>query len=56
VLARATVMHATPDMSLAYRYVAVPLAIISGSSAFVWNLLRTVQAAARRRDAPPHAG
>jgi hypothetical protein len=43
------VAHHTPDMELAYRRVAIPLAIGAGSCAFVWNLLRTVQAAAQRR-------
>ena len=41
--------HHLPPMDLAYRRVAIPAAIIVGSCAFVWNLVRTVQAAARRR-------
>ena len=40
--------HHLPPMDLAYRRAAVPAAILVGSCAFVWNLMRTVQAAARR--------
>jgi hypothetical protein len=39
----------TPEMDLAYRNVAIPVAICCGTGAFLWNLVRTVQAAARRR-------
>lgn len=39
----------TPEMDLAYRNVAIPVAICCGTAAFLWNLARTVQAAARRR-------
>lgn len=49
VLIRGALLHASPDMSAAYRYVSIPLAILCGSCAFLWNLLRSVQAAARRR-------
>jgi len=43
------VMHRTPDMSMAYREISIPVAILSGSCAFLWNLGRTFQAAGRRR-------
>ncbi len=43
--------HTTPDMSLAYRHISIPVAIFSGSCAFLWNLFRTLQAAAQRRRA-----
>lgn len=42
-------MHRTPDMSQAYRNISIPVAILSGSCAFLWNLVRTLQAAQRRR-------
>ena len=41
--------HRMPPMDLAYRQGAIPAAIVAGSCAFVWNLVRTVQAAATRR-------
>jgi len=40
--------HRMPPMDLAYRQGAIPAAIIAGSCAFVWNVVRTVQAAAKR--------
>ena len=40
--------HRMPPMDLAYRQAAIPAAIVAGSCAFVWNLVRTVQAAAKR--------
>jgi hypothetical protein len=41
--------HRVLEMSVAYRSISIPVAILTGSSAFVWNLARTVQAAWRRR-------
>ena len=49
VMAWGAITQRIPEMELAYRRVAIPLAIGAGSCAFLWNLLRTVQAAARRR-------
>jgi len=49
VLIWSAIMHRSPDMSMAYRDISIPVAICSGSCAFVWNLMRTVQAAAIRR-------
>jgi hypothetical protein len=49
VVIASALMHRTPDMSLAYRHVSIPVAIGSGSCAFLWNLLRTIQAAAAKR-------
>jgi hypothetical protein len=40
--------HQMPPMDLAYRRISIPAAIATGSGAFLWNLGRTVQAAARR--------
>jgi hypothetical protein len=40
--------HRMPEMNLAYRRVAIPAAIVAGICAFLWNLVRTVQAALRR--------
>jgi hypothetical protein len=50
VLMTAGVLHnRMPRMELAYREAAIPAAIVAGGCAFLWNLARTVQAAARRR-------
>jgi hypothetical protein len=46
------IAHRTPHMNLAYRNVAIPAAVCSGTAALLWNLARTVQAAARRRKRP----
>lgn len=51
LLIAGAIMHRTPDMSMAYRNISIPIAIFSGSCAFVWNTGRTIQAAARRRRA-----
>ena len=40
--------HRLPPMDLAYRQAAFPAAIVAGTCALVWNLVRTVQAAIRR--------
>jgi hypothetical protein len=40
--------HQTAEMDVAYRNVAVPLAILTGGCAFLWNLLRMTQAGVRR--------
>jgi hypothetical protein len=42
------VTHRIPEMSMAYRNISIPVAIFSGSCAFLWNLVRTIQAAWRR--------
>ena len=42
------VMHRAPDMTEAYRHFSIPVALATGSSAFLWNLARTLQAAWRR--------
>ena len=49
VLAVGALRHQAPDMSMAYRYVSIPVAICSGSCAFVWNVFRVAQAAGERR-------
>jgi uncharacterized membrane protein YhhN len=51
VLAAGAIQHRTPDMSVAYRYISIPVAIGSGSCAFLWNVVRTLQAAAQRHRA-----
>ncbi len=51
VVIASALKHTTPDMSLAYRNISIPVAIVSGSCAFLWNLVRTWQAAAQRRRA-----
>jgi uncharacterized BrkB/YihY/UPF0761 family membrane protein len=51
VLLVSVALHRTPDMSMAYRYVSIPLAICSGSCAFLWNVVRTCQAAVKKRKA-----
>lgn len=49
VLAVGALQHQTPDMSVAYRNISIPVAIFSGGCAFLWNLVRTLQAAVKRR-------
>ena len=49
VLAWSAMAHRTPDMSMAYRYVSIPVAISIGGCAFVWNVVGAFQAAAKRR-------
>jgi uncharacterized membrane protein YhhN len=49
VLVVSAIMHRTPDMSMAYRDISIPVAVCSGSCAFLWNMVRSCQAAAKRR-------
>ena len=51
VAAWSAITQRTPDMSMAYRNISIPLAICCGSCAFAWNVVRTLQAAAKRRAA-----
>jgi nitric oxide reductase large subunit len=44
-------VHHRPDLTQAYRHGAFPAAIGAGAVAFVWNVLRTMQAAAARAKA-----
>jgi hypothetical protein len=48
LMVAAALRHQAPEMELAYRYVAIPVAISVGSCALLWNLVRTAQAAAER--------
>jgi len=48
VAALGAIRHQTPDMSMAYRYISIPVAICSGSCAFIWNVARAFQAAVHR--------
>ena len=54
VAAWSAITQRTPDMSMAYRNVAIPVAICSGSCAFLWSLLRMIQAAEMKRKAGKH--
>lgn len=49
VLMMSLVQHREVDMSTAYRYVAVPVAALSGTCTFLWNLYRVLQGATERR-------
>ena len=49
----AAVHGVSPNMTHAYRYVAIPLALTSGSCAFVWNVFRGVKDAVSARTATP---
>jgi hypothetical protein len=49
VLVLGAMRHVSPDMSMAYRYVSIPVAVCSGSCAFIWNVVRSFQAAVQRR-------
>jgi len=52
-VALAAVHGVSPNMTQAYRYVAIPLALASGSCAFVWNVFRGVKDAVSARTATP---
>lgn len=41
-------VHHTPDLTQAYRHGGFPAAIGAGAVAFLWNLMRTIQAASER--------
>jgi nitric oxide reductase large subunit len=41
-------VHHRPDLTQAYRHGAFPAAIGAGAVAFLWNLMRTIQAGAAR--------
>jgi hypothetical protein len=45
----AAVHHTQPDMTYAYRHVAIPAALASAGVAFAWNLVRAVIDAVRGR-------
>ncbi len=49
VLAHSVIAHAAPDMTVAYRQISIPVALCSGGGAFIWNVMRVLQAAVRRR-------
>ena len=42
----AAMHHTQPDMTAAYRHVAIPAAVASGAGAFLWNLFRAIKDAA----------
>jgi ABC-type sugar transport system permease subunit len=48
LLVAATIQHKRPEMDLAYRLVAIPVAICAGSCALLWNLVRAAQEAVER--------
>ncbi len=39
----AAMHHTQPDMTAAYRHVAIPAAVVSGAGAFLWNVLRAIK-------------
>jgi hypothetical protein len=49
----AAVHSVAPNMTHAYRYIAIPVALTSGSCAFVWNVFRGVKDAVSARTATP---
>jgi hypothetical protein len=49
----AAVHHVQPEMANTYRHVAIPLALASGSCAFVWNVFRGVKRAVSARTSTP---
>jgi hypothetical protein len=49
VIVGSAILHRTPEMDMAYRNISIPVAICTGSGALLWNLVRTIQAAAQRR-------
>ncbi|MGA3126582.1 MAG: hypothetical protein ABSD13_07680 [Candidatus Korobacteraceae bacterium] len=56
VAAWSVVTQRTPDMSMAYRNISIPVAICCGGCALLWNLQRTVQAAEMKRKAGKDKG
>jgi Flp pilus assembly pilin Flp len=52
----AAVHHVQPDMANAYRHVAAPLALASGSCALAWNVFRGVKDAVSARTNKPVDG
>lgn len=48
LLALGALHHQMPEMSMAYRYISIPVAVCSGSGAFLWNVARALQAAGRK--------
>jgi hypothetical protein len=51
LVAASAVLHQRPEMDLAYRHIAIPVAVFVGSCTLLWNLMRTIQAAAQRKKA-----
>ena len=49
VIAGSLLQHHAPEMSLAYRHISIPVAIVSGSCAFLWNGYGMLKAAGERR-------
>jgi ABC-type sugar transport system permease subunit len=49
LLVAATIQHQRPEMDLAYRHVAIPVAICAGSCALLWNLMLAAREAAARK-------
>ena len=39
----AAMHHTQPDMTAAYRHMAIPAAVASGAGAFLWNILRAIK-------------
>ena len=39
----AAMHHTQPEMTAAYRHVAIPAAVASGAGAFLWNVIRAVK-------------
>jgi hypothetical protein len=48
LMAAGAILHRPPDMELAYRHVAIPVAVCAGGCALLWNLVRAAQSAAER--------
>ena len=51
VVVSSAILHRSPNMGLAYRYFAIPVALCAGGGALLWNLMRTAQAAMQRKKA-----
>jgi Flp pilus assembly pilin Flp len=49
----AAVHHVQPEMANAYRHVAIPLAVASGSCALLWNVFRGIKDAVSGRPRQP---
>jgi len=45
----AAMHHTQPDMTAAYRHVAIPAAVASGAGTFLWNVFRAIKDAVSGR-------
>ena len=52
VVLRSAITHTPAELSLSYRSAGIPMAILLGGCALLWNTVRTVQAAKQKLRRP----